>query len=274
MYNENLLELHCIKKQDIIDEIIDCILNKKPIMFSKYGDGEYNNANRWRGHNCDGDSYTENFANALKESFIYVTSNGFNSYIGLWFDISLFYFWKSLVANNININTADYCTFYIMESDIKNVVFQRKLKMYQTIQQSSLKKYIICNRLLIKSKILFNATSLIHVPFQNWFDNYFDELIESVCHEIGDDPHPIIMTSCGMGAKVVIATLHKIYPGGLFFDIGSAVDFLCTKRDSRGWGYKYEDIYNVFSPILPDDWHDPKYEPLYIEAQQKLGLHV
>jgi hypothetical protein len=271
--SENLLDLHNIKKQDIIDDIIDCVLNKRPILFAKYGDGEYNNANRHRGHNCDGDFYTENFANALKESFIYITSNGFNSYIGLWDDIEKIFFWESLVANNISINRADYHTFIIIP-DFKSLTFQRKLKMYQTIQQSSLKKYIICNQLLIKSKILFNATSLIHVPFQNWFDNYFDELIELVCREIGDDPQPIVMTSCGMGAKVVIAKLHKIYPGGLFFDIGSAIDFLCTKRDSRGWGYNYEELYNAFSSILPSDWHDPKYESLYIEAQQKLGLHL
>ena len=77
--SENLLDLHNIKKQDIIDDIIDCVLNKSPILFAKYGDGEYNNANRHWGHNCDGDFYTENFANALKESFIYITSNGFNS---------------------------------------------------------------------------------------------------------------------------------------------------------------------------------------------------
>jgi hypothetical protein len=261
----------------IIENIIDCVSNKKPISFSKYGDGEYYCAvgkSFVDGHNCDYDNYTEKLSNGLKESFIYMTTKTENAYIGMWTEDEKVDFWKSLVESNTNINWAEYHTFIIDVIDFNSDIFDRKLKMYKTIQESSLKKYIICNPLLLKSKILLNATSLIHVPFQNWFDNDFDQLINFVCQEIGDDEQPIVITCCGMGAKVLIAELHKKYPKGIFLDFGSAMDLLCTKRDSRGRCYNYDHIYNSFSSILPKDWHDSKYEKIYIEAQQKLGLHI
>lgn len=258
--------------EDITDKITDCILNKIPISFSKYGDGEYNCANNYFGYNCDNDSYTEKLGNAIRNSFIYMTTNEYasNNYIGVWHNYENTGFWKSLVNNNIN--WSNYHTILI--DDLKGDSFQRKLNMYKAIQETPLKKYVICNSLLIKSKILLNATSLIHVPLRNWFDNYFDELIKIVCQEIGEDEQPIVITACGMGAKVVIAELHKKYPRGIFLDFGSAMDLICTKRDSRGRGYSYEELYNSLFSILPNDWHDPKYEAIYLDAQQNLGIHL
>lgn len=268
----NIRELqNGMKCLDIIDHISECILNKIPILFVKYGDGEYNCAKGLHGHNCDNDEYTNKLSNLLKKSFIYI-SNIPNSYIGLWHSNNNTKFWESLVANNIN--WAVYHTVII--DSIHDDNFKRKLNLYYIIQKSTLKKYIICNPLLIKSKLLFNATKLIHVPFQNWFDKYFDNLIKFVCQEIGDDEQPIVITCCGMGAKVVIAELHKKFPRGIFLDFGSAIDFICTKRDSRGYAnsYTYEELHNLLSHILPDDWHDPQYEPLYLEAKQKMGIHL
>ena len=263
--------------QIIIENIIECVLNKTPMSFSKYGDGEYycasGNPNVGQ-HNCDQDFYTEKLRNGLRDSFIYMTTKTENNYIGMWIEDEKVDFWKSLVPDNTNINWAEYHTFIIDVMDFKSDLYPRKLKMYKTIQESSLKKYVICNPLLLKSKMLLRADSLIHVPFQNWFDANFDRLIDLVCQQIGDDEQPIVITCCGMGAKVVIAELHKKYPRGIFLDFGSAMDLLCTKRDSRGRFYSYEHIFGAFSGILPGDWHDKKYETLYLEAQNKMGLHM
>ena len=38
------------------------------------------------------------------------------------------------------------------------------------------------------------------------------------------------MTSCGQSAKVLIAELHKTYPNGIYLDVGSGLDCICTKR--------------------------------------------
>ena len=72
----------------------------------------------------------------------------------------------------------------------------------------------------------------------------------------------IFMFCAGMGSKCLIAALRKLYPDSLFIDIGSGIDFLCAKRNTRGAALTYEIIENYFKPILPDDWNDPKYDPI------------
>jgi hypothetical protein len=261
----------------IIENVIDSVLNKTPMSFSKYGDGEYYCASGHPNvgqHNCDHDLYTEKLRNGLRDAFVYMTTKAENSYIGMWIEDEKVDFWKSLVPEDTKFSWAEYHTFIVDVMDFKSDLYLRKLKMYKTIQESSLKKYIICNPVLLKSKTLLGATALIHVPFQNWFDNNFQELIDVVCTQIGDDDQPMVITCCGMGAKVVIAELHKKYPRGIFLDFGSAMDLLCTKRDSRGRFYSYNHIFGAFSSILPDDWHDPKYDYLYENARKYMGLHM
>jgi hypothetical protein len=82
------------------------------------------------------------------------------------------------------------------------------------------------------------------------------------------------MTCCGMSAKVLIAELSKKYPKGIYFDIGSGLDKLCTKKDSRGVYKSYEELLDLFKGIIPDSWNDPKYDYIYDEASTKLGIHL
>ena len=77
-----------------------------------------------------------------------------------------------------------------------------------------------------------------------------------------------------MAAKILIAELSKLYPKGIFLDIGSAVDYLCVKYDTRGRKYQYHDLINIFAELLPDDWNDSKYENLYIEARNYITSPV
>lgn len=65
---------------------------------------------------------------------------------------------------------------------------------------------------------------------------------------------------CGQSLKVFIAELHKVYPYGIYMDIGSALDFTCTKKQSRGWSYSYNETSQAFkiNNFLPIDWDDIK----------------
>jgi hypothetical protein len=81
---------------DIITNLTNCINEKTPVSFSKYGDGEFYCASACTGGNCDGDTYTNKLKNGLTDSFKYMTQEVENSYIGMWWDPIKNEFWKGL----------------------------------------------------------------------------------------------------------------------------------------------------------------------------------
>ena len=268
---------------NIVELLTECIREKKPVSFCKYGDGEYHCAIQGCAdiitdkNNCDADFYTKKLQQGILQSFKYMAETAENSYIGRWGneDNSL-EFWNKLVEDKNKIKWAEYHTFIIDINDFKNDTYnlQKKITLYETIQNSDLQKIIICNPILIKSAFLLKSKNVIHVPFNNWFDQYFNDLILTITKIVGDNEQPMIISACGMGAKVLICELNKIYPKGIFLDFGSAMDFICTKRDSRGREYSYDLLYNLMERILPEDWHDPKYDELYEIAKTKMGIHL
>lgn len=61
-------------------------------------------------------------------------------------------------------------------------------------------------------------------------------------------------------------------------DIGSFLDFICTKKDSRGYyvenNISYEQLSEQINELLPDDWNDPKYNYIYELASKEFGRHL
>lgn len=53
---------------EIIQNITQCLLENKPVIFLKFGDGEYNCAFGNYGANCDNDIYTPKLSFYIKES--------------------------------------------------------------------------------------------------------------------------------------------------------------------------------------------------------------
>ncbi len=265
---------------DIVKKLTQFIQHNIPVTFSKYGDGEYYCATATIGNNCDYDNYTPKLKNALISSFKYMIdeNKSENTFIGMWHDPQKCEFWKNLVENKDKIQWAEYHTFIVDIKDFENMHINNdlndKIALYKAIQYSKLKKYVICNSLMLKTRLLFKADDLLLVPFQNWFDDHFNNVLALLVKRIGDDLQPMVILACGMSAKVMISELHKLYPNGIFIDVGSAMDLLCTKRDSRGRMYNYQTIYNKFQHLLPDDWEDEKWGYLYNEANNKMGLHM
>ena len=146
--------------------------------------------------------------------------------------------------------------------------------MYKTIKQSKLKKIIVCNELLIKSKLLLDIDEVVLIPFNNWFDTQFDTVLQEIKEKIQTDGNHIVMTCCGMSAKVLICELTKSFPLGIYLDFGSALDIICTKRDSRGYNCDYEYFSNLLKECLPDNFEDDKYKSIYDSAKINLGLHI
>lgn len=249
--------------------IIDCIEKKKPISFSKYGDGEYFCASKLykSEENCDLDKYTDKLSECLKKSFKYLVENGNNSFIGKWSDLKISNFWESLTDKEIRWGPYNALTLYNKNKNTVNI--------YKSIKNASQKKIYVCNELLIKSKILLNIDNIVLIPFNNWFDEKFDEVLKKIIDLIGiEDGNHIVITSCGMSSKVLICELYKLYPNGIYLDIGSALDTLCTKKNTRVSDFSYEIAYDLFKDIIPDNWEDPVYEEIYIKAKINLGKHI
>jgi hypothetical protein len=253
--------------------LANCVSNKIPVSFSKYGDGEYYCATGKIAHNCDFDTCTNKLQIELKKSFKYMVDECENSYIGLWHDTKNMEYWQGLV--NKKINWADYHTIIIDIKDMKrhDNNLDDKLRLFTSIKQSSLKKLIVCNPLLVRATKLLNIENMFQVPLRNWFDSHLDELIQNISSVIGEEQF-ILITCCGMGAKVIISELTKKFPNGIYLDFGSALDLLCTKRDSRGRDYSYDEIVTVFKELLPDDWEDEKYNEIFEYAKIHMGVHL
>ena len=116
---------------------------------------------------------------------------------------------------------------------------------------------------------------MIHVPLNNWFDTDFDNIMQQIINIKKNNIDPlIIMTSCGMSSKVLVTELYKLYPNEIYLDIGSGLDTICTKRSTRQSLWNYDYCYNFFKDILPQNWEDPKYNYIYENAQNELGLNV
>lgn len=243
------------------------VIDNKPISFSKYGDGEYDCVFYRNGKNCDYDSYTDRLGGALLDSFKYMVDHADNAYIGLWHDHNVKKDWERHVAKDV-----PWAGYHSIIIDGTNDL--EKVDLYRSIKYSPRRKIIVCNRLLTKSRLLFDADELVIVPLNNWFDHDFEAILEKVSGLIGTDNNHIVMTCCGMSAKVLICELYKRFPGGIYLDFGSAIDLICTKRDSRGREYDYNYIHNLLKELLPQNWDDESFEGIYREARHSLGVHL
>ena len=254
---------------NITDLLTDCVTRDKPISFIKYGDGEFLCAFHRNGSNCDNDTYTNKLGDSIINSFIYMVEHSENSYIGLWHNLENKTRWEQIV--NKNVKWVDYHSILIDDNNINNL---NKLELYKSIKYSKRKKIIICNELLIKSKLLLNLDEVIMVPFNNWFDSHFEELINILNNMINTDNNHIVITCCGMSAKVLICELYKKFPNGIYLDFGSGLDLICTKKNSRGHNHDYDFVKDLLKELLPDDWEDSKYDYIYENAKVKLGIHL
>jgi hypothetical protein len=258
---------------NITSYLTKCILKHTPVSFSKYGDGEYYCSLGTIRHNCDYDSCTNNLQTEIKKSIKYMVEECDNSYIGLWHDTKNMDYWESLTTKAIR--WAEYHTIIIDIKDMKreDSALEDKINLLKSIKNSSLKKIIVCNPLLVRATTLLNIQHMVQVPLRNWFDSHIDEIIQHIS-QVVDNQQFILITCCGMGAKVIISELSKKFPNGIFLDFGSALDLICTKRDSRGRDYSYDTLVEVLRDLLPEDWEDEKYNEVFEHAKVNMGVHL
>jgi hypothetical protein len=259
---------------NITKHLTECVISGKPVAFVKFGDGEYYCmfGCNWATMNSDFDKYTNHLKTKLIESFKNIVCNVDNAYIGCWNEKTVNYYYKSLVPNEKMIKWGNYNSI-IIENVKDEVPIQDKIELWKTVKHSKIKKIIICNKLLEKAKILLNIDYVINIPLNSWFDTCLDELLETIKTILENNEQYIIITCGGMGIKVVVSELLKIYPNNIYLDFGSGLDLICTKKDSRSYR-NYEEYVSFFQELLPENWNDMKYEYIYPLAEKILGQHL
>jgi len=259
--------------QHITPYLIECIKNNIPVTFVKYGDGEYNCINSIDYYNCDRDTYTHNLREGLKNSFQNMVNSN-NVYVGKWHTETSTQFWESIAKKQVNWSNYHSLIFENEDISEKTEHYYDIINLYKSIKQSPLKKIIICNESLVKSKSLLNINYMINVPYQNWFDEHYQTVINYIKSiVVNNEPH-IIIFCCGMGGKVIIGDLLQHFSSGIYLDFGSGLDLICTKHGTRGWQYTYESLLMAFKDIIPEDWDDEKYNNIYEQAKLHTGMHL
>lgn len=230
-------------------DLINKLNNNEQFIFVKYGDGEIQGMYKDCGENCDGDPYTEELGNGLVNSLVFYSLHP-NAYIGKWHGDDGFQRLQHII-NVLNLPQPKFVDYHIVYNDEK--VFDNKnlFNFVKTVQESSRKKLIISNNNNIKLKKVFNTQDFIEVAPRNWFV-HFNEILENAKHQITDNC--IVLTAAGMGSKVLIAELVKTNPTITCIDIGSSFDYLCQEKNTRDRSHSYNDIYNYYKEILPNDW--------------------
>jgi hypothetical protein len=215
--------------QKDISFFINSIKTGQPFVFAKYGDGEYFAATQLSGGNCDGTPYTAKLGEGIKDSFRYITRSS-NIYIGQWNDFKgVDRYFQDLVDHPVQ-----WVNYNIFIFKSKQQFYEQQLAFYKAIRESNKQKVYVCNPAMAeRAGSLLNLDAAVTVDPVNWFEMNYGDVLNRTISAVKDPNNVIILTSAGMGAKVLISDLHKVFPNTTIIDVGSALDFMCSGRRSR-----------------------------------------
>jgi hypothetical protein len=248
------------------------IKEETPFVYTKFGDGEYLAimiSDNKRG-NCDGEKYSNELNIELRKSIQYL-ANREKCFLGKWHhDQNMFDKFDEIKGEKIT-NWIPYHTIIFDEKTIQN---KNIFDLFLEIKNSKKNKIYLGNKLLIKAKYLLNVQKYITINLHGWFVEQFEFIKNEFLDELKKNPDSVILLSGGMGTKVLIKYLHELYPNATYIDVGSCLDFVCTKKDSRCQGRSYEKMENYFREILPENWNDKQFDWIYDEAKREIGIHL
>lgn len=243
------------------------IKNNKRVIFTKFGDGEYNCMNHHNGNNCDGDKYTNELGDELKKSFIslsLLSKNEDGIYLGKWHSevntIIKYYadiFYDYLEKNNIELLDIPFVDYHFCYNEHK--YFGNNNNMYEfvkSIQDVDKYKIIVSNNLNKRLMTIFKGNNFAEIPENSWYANgLYDVLYGVLFKELSYYNDGIVILSAGLATKVLINELSSIFPNASFIDIGSGFDLLARKKPTRIYydciSHSYEDELSYYKGLLP-----------------------
>jgi hypothetical protein len=245
------------------------ITQQIPVVYCKFGDGEYLCMCGSQGQNCDRTPYTQKLKDGLIQSYKHLIVQP-DVFIAHWPDQNSMDYFHSL--SSFNWINQYYQLLQLIQSTFTDTRFR---ELISVIKQSPLNKILVANKYMTKMNTLFNINKHHIIDPYNWFESSFEQILSEIKSSITSDKF-ILMTCGGMGSKVLIGELHKLYPSAIYLDFGSGFDFLCTKVSTRGWEFtdqSYSEVTNYLNGLLPDDWNDSKYIWIYEEAFNNLNTN-
>jgi hypothetical protein len=228
-------------------DIVKFIQENTPFMFAKFGDGEYYAAIGEHGGNCDGTPYTKRLGEGINESFKYLTQFS-NVYIGKWADFDK----PSTYFQSLTPNTVNWENYNILISRSRNEFLNRALPYFKAIRNANQQKIYICNEYMVEiSRSVLTIDDFVVVDPVNWFEQNYSEILTTFIKTVKDPNNLMVLTSCGMGAKVLIADIHKLFPNAIFLDVGSSLDLVCSNRRTRDYHVlNFQDVLDIQNAIM------------------------
>lgn len=101
-----------------------------------------------------------------------------------------------------------------------------------------------------KSKLMLNIDDHVIIHPNNWFEHNYSNVLYSIKEKVRGPNNLMILVSAGMGAKILITDLYKLYPKSIIFDIGSAIAIQCSGKFIGDFEYTYDEITKFLSPLF------------------------
>lgn len=261
-------EIHQLYKNPMnIENIINAIKNNKSIVFIKYGDGEVEcmkvsdiqYKEEKYGANCDKDVYFPELSKDLKEAFLYFVeeSNKKDIYIGKWhYKNEIKYLSNYYYENSEKNKLIPFVDYHLIMNDKYHLENKNMYEFVKCIKEKDDSiKIIISNQKNNLLKKLFSTNYFIETP-ESCTYLVLNEILNNIIKIIEENQNKniILITSCGLSAKVIIYKMIKKYENLHIsaFDIGSSFDLLCKKEITRAYQneYTYEMIYTYYENLL------------------------
>ncbi len=261
---------HFYKNKFRLNDLIQRIENNEQTIFMKYGDGEVECMKVTDsgmdvisyGQNCDNDKYFPELSLELKAAFIYfVNHHKYNNiHIGKWhYRPESDYLSKLYYEMSEDKKIIPYSNYHLVMNDKNGLKNEDMYHFVKSIKESNhYIKIIISNEQNILLKDLFSTPYFVETPSSCLYLK-IDEIMNSICEIIQkvekekNNKKILLLTSCGLSAKVLIYRLHQKY-GSLLsaIDLGSSFDLLCKKRVTRSYQieYTYDEIYHYYKELL------------------------
>lgn len=248
--------------------VTDLIRAKMPVVFTKFGDGEYLCMDMQSGKNCDGDKFTKELGHALCKAFRELCEmaavphpTGRRIFLGKWhyakevrFMCQLYYTWqqeqKRIDDKLHEIPFVNYHLIYNDENFDKNA---NLFEFVKVLQDDSRHKLLISNPSLQRLSLLFKTAAWINIPATCWHTVY-DKIEAQVREHLLEHPDTIVFIAGGLASKVLIANMTAAFPLASFLDIGSGFDLLGKGHRTRSQAISYPQMIAYYKDLLPSEW--------------------